>query len=176
MFKKTTFYKLGVAAVLIFGSVAFWGERRSSLDSTRANAAVETEVQTDRVEFLSDYDEAMRVAAAESKPALIFFMTKYCKHSQYMLRTSFTDPEVERLAREFVCVELDMDDPKNEEVCDAFDVVSSPTALFLSSYGVTLQRASKAQSGESLRKQMQSALTTVAWRAAHLGEDAAIRR
>ena len=176
MFKKTTFFKLGVAAFLIFGSVALWGERRVSSESTRANAAVGDDVQTERVEFLRDYDEAIKLAAAESKPLLVFFMTEDCKHSRRMLNSAFVDPGVERLAREFVCVELDMDDPNNEDVCEAFGVVSSPTALFLSSYGVALLRTTKEQSGESLRKQMQSALSTVAWRAAHLGEDGAIRR
>ena len=74
--------------------------------------------------------------------------------------------KVENLTKQFVCVQIEVNDPKNEELCDQFDVVSTPTVQFIAVNGDPLQRVTSEQSGAELAAQMQAALTSIAWRAA----------
>ena len=176
MFKKTTFYTIGVAAFLAFLAASFWGTFFSASRPLRADALVEVDESPEGVVFLSNYDLAARRAAKENKPLLLFFMADDCQYSRRMLDVAFKDGEVERLSKEFVCVEIDMNDDDNDGVCRAFNVVASPTVQFISTYGAPLQRVSGAQSGERLGSQMQAALASVAWRAAQLGETNSVLR
>ena len=176
MFRKSTYCALGFAAFLVFGGASLWENARIAIEPLRAEGEAAKTRQISPICFLNDYDEALRIAAQENKPALLFFMSRDCKFSQKMLDVAFADPSVEELAQEFVCVEVDMDDPANERLCENFEVVASPTVQFLSSYGVPLRKIASVQTSETLVAQMQAALASVAWRAAHLGENGKIMR
>ena len=168
MLRKKTFYGLGLAVFLVLVCLACWEDLKFPNDSLRADVAPEVESKPEGVAFFSDYEEGIKKASREDKPALLFFMAKNCEFSREMMEDAFVDPQVERLSREFVCIQIDMNDPQNDEICDSFDVSASPTVLFATSEGSPLQRLASVQSGERLVEQMKAALTSVAWRAAHL--------
>ncbi len=176
MNKKTIMSAAGLAVFLFFGCFSLWGERNLTNEPLRANPPTTAEETNGRVVFLTDYDEALAVARRENKPALLFFMSEDCKYSRRMLLGAFVDPDVERLSRSFVCVEIDVNDPESDRVCDVFDVDATPTVQFVTSYGVALQRVTRLQTGEELCDQMRIALTSVAWRSARTAEDELARR
>ena len=93
-----------------------------------------------------------------------------------MLAHAFVDPDVERFSKSFVCLEIDVNEPSNDRICDAFGVVATPTVQFVTSYGVPLQRVTKLQSGADLLGQMQIALTSIAWRTAQEPDEGTILR
>ena len=175
MLRKTTFYILSLAALVALATFTQRGEVKLSGSALRANVAESVEVVDESVEFFLDYDDAVAKAQRENKPLLLFFMTDNCKYSADMLRQGFTDARVERLAKRFVCAKIDMNDPKNDDLCEEFDVVVSPTVQFLTARGAPLQRVSSMQNAERLSAQMQAALDSVAWRSARIDERALLR-
>ncbi len=89
-----------------------------------------------------------------------------------MLEETFSNEEIARLSRQFVCVEIDVDAENGEKLCEEFDVDVSPTIQFATSRGVLLQRLTRNQPASLLERQMEAALTSVAWRAARVEEGA----
>jgi len=168
MFRKKTFYGLGLATFLTLVCFACWEDLKFPGDSLRADVAPEVKSKPEGVLFFADFEEGTKKAAREDKPELLFFMAKNCEFSREMMEDAFLDPQVERLSREFVCIQIDMNNPQNDDICDLFGVSASPTVLFATSSGAPLQRLASVQSGERLAEQMKAALTSVAWRAAHL--------
>lgn len=176
MNRRTTLYGLGIAAALSFLFVFVFSELKNGTPPLRADVLSEADAfAPPTVNFLTNYQEARRRASDENKPTLLFFMSDQCQYSRAMLADAFSDPEVEKLAQQFICVEIDMNDPRNEELCDSFNIVVSPTVQFTTSYGDPLQRLPNRQSGEQLADQMQEALNSVAWCARRM-EGSLIRR
>lgn len=165
-----------LAACLFFGCFSLLGERDLTHESLRADTTSGAEESTGRVAFLTNYDEALALARRENKPLLLFFMANRCRYSRQMERNAFVDPEVERMAESFVCIEIDVNAPENERVCAAFGVDATPTVQFVTAYGAPLQRVTRLQSGDELCAQMQIALTSVAWRSAHTTEEKLLER
>jgi hypothetical protein len=89
-----------------------------------------------------------------------------------MLDDAFSNEEIARLSRKFVCVEIDVNDEAGEKICEEFGVNASPTIQFATSRGVLLQRLTRNQPAALLERQMEAALTSVAWRAARVEEGA----
>ncbi len=167
MFKKIAMYGSSVALLAAFAFLAGWDDSKSSpVTALRADVAPEPDVQRTEVAFLTDYEAAKRQAARENKPALIFFMSKSCRFSANMREGAFLDPGVEELAKDFICVQVDVNDPVNDDICDEYNVDVSPTIQFVTARGELLQRLTSEQDGEALADQMRAALTSVAWRAA----------
>ncbi len=175
MLRKLAFFGLSVATIVAFVCIAQKNESKYLSASLRADVAAETDLAQENVVFLTDYELAVGKAEKENKPALLFFMSKTCKHSVNMLNGAFASSRVEKLAKQFVCVQIDMNDPKNDDICDEFDVVASPTVQFVSASGVPLQRVAAEQTGEQLATQMQAALTSVAWHASRAEERGLLR-
>ncbi len=168
--KTTATWVATLAAVAGVVAASRWREPRFSSDSLVANVATDLDVERATVEFSTDFDEATRRAKAENKPLLLFFMAQNCPHSQAMLDGAFSNEAVARLSRQFVCVEIDVNDEIGERVCEEFDVNASPTIQFATSRGVLLQRLTRNQPAAFLERQMEAALTSVAWRAARMEE------
>ncbi len=166
MVRKITFYALCAAGLIAVACLARWDDVKFPSETLRADVATDLDDGNSCVTFLTDYEEATERAIRERKPSLLFFMAKDCKFSSAMLNDAFTDPKVEKLARQFVCVEIDVADSRNEELCDEYNVDASPTVQFLTAEGTPLQRLTSVQTGEKLAEQMQAALTSVAWRSA----------
>ncbi|MBQ9874711.1 MAG: thioredoxin family protein [Thermoguttaceae bacterium] len=160
--KKLAFYGLSLAALLALAYFTQRGELKFPDKPVRAEVSEESEPGSERVDFLADYDEALRQASSASKPVLIFFMAKNCRYSAKMLDGAFADPRVERLAKRFVCVRVDMGDPANDALCDEYGVAISPTVQFVDPSGALLQRFSAEQSGDQLAERMAEALASSA--------------
>lgn len=167
MFKKIAMYGSSAALLAAFALLAGWADYDPSpAVSLRADVAAEPDAHITRVEFLTDYESGKNLAAQKNKPALIFFMSKNCRFSENMRQSAFLDPKVEELAKDFVCIQVDINDPKNDDVCEEYNVDVSPTIQFVTSKGELLQRLTSEQDGTRLADQMRAALTSVAWRAA----------
>lgn len=168
--KTVATWSATLAAVAAVVGLSRWREPKPTSDSLVANVADERELERDRVEFVVDFNEAMRRAETENKPVLLFFMAQNCPYSRAMLEGAFRDKEIARLSRKFVCVQIDVNDANGEKICDEFGVNASPTIQFTTSRGVLLQRLTRNQPTELLERQMEAALTSIAWRAAQLEE------
>lgn len=168
--KTTATWVATLAAVAGVVAASRWREPRFSSDALVANVATDLDVEREKVEFSTDYDEATRRAEAENKPLLLFFTAQNCPHSQAMLDGAFSNQEIARLSRKFVCVEIDVNDEDGEKICEEFGVNASPTIQFATSRGVLLQRLTRNQPAALLERQMEAALTSVAWRAARMEE------
>lgn len=101
---------------------------------------------TAQAEWLTDFEEAKRKAAAENKPILADFTgSDWCGYCIRMKRDVFDTPEFIAYAREnFVLLEINVPkDPtfdqellkRNHRLCDLFSISAFPTVLVLSSRG-----------------------------------------
>ena len=170
--KTTATWVATLAAVAGVVAASRWREPRFSSDALVANVANDLEVERETVEFSTDFDEATLRAETENKPLLLFFTAQNCPHSRAMLEGAFADAKIARLSRQFVCVEIDVNDENGEKICEEFGVNASPTIQFATSRGVLLQRLTRNQPASLLERQMEAALTSVAWRAARVEEGA----
>ncbi len=174
--KTTATWFATLAAVAGVVGFSRWRAPEPAADSLVANVADERALERDRVEFVVDFDEAMRRAEIENKPVLLFFTAKNCPYSRAMLEGAFSDKEIARLSRKFVCVKIDVNDADGEKICEEFGVNASPTIQFTTSRGVLLQRLTRNQPAALLERQMEAALTSIAWRAAQLEENSTFVR
>jgi len=113
--------------------------------------------------FYDDFDEARTVAGQEKKPMLLFFYSPNCVFSQQMLKETFSDDEVTKLASQFVCVKID--ESRQRKMCEEYDVKGTPTIQFMNPQGkVLLQRLTAKKSPNELLLQMQLAIESLAAR------------
>ncbi len=109
-----------------------------------------------RVDFVTNYAEALAEAGQSGKPLLVFFSTAECIYCSQMLEGAFRDQQVVQLAAEFVCVRVEAND--DPEVCKDFHIEAFPTVQFVASDGVPLHRVLGKKEPETLASQMQAAL------------------
>jgi thiol-disulfide isomerase/thioredoxin len=135
-------------------------ERPVGVDKSPAAVADAHSVSSVGIEFLDDYKSAAAKARAEGKPLLLFFGAQWCAHTQRMAGELPGDPEVARLASDFICVRLDVDAvPK---LCEEYRVRAYPTLILTAPGGVVLQRLTGLQSAAQVAQEMSAALTAVA--------------
>ncbi len=165
--RKETTHRYGkpLLTVLLIGGMALLtlllnGARTIQGDRQAPEVAVEEE----KVEFLTDLGAGFRKAAEENKPVLLFFMEENCPYSRRALETVFTDREVLRLSRRFVCVQIDVNRAGSEGAIKKYHVTGSPTIQFLSTHGNALQQVTDLKSPSGLSEQMETILYSVAWR------------
>lgn len=118
----------------------------------------------EKIEFKSDYQEGLRLGAAEGKPILLFFMENDCPFSRWALKEIFSKEAVIDLSRRFVCVEIDVSQAGSESIMKTYGVTGSPTVQFVSARGDALQQIDKLSSPEEFKKQMEVVLYSIAWR------------
>lgn len=112
--------------------------------------------------FLTDYRSAVAQARADGKPLLLFFGARWCAHTQRMAAELPVDPQVARLAADFVCVRIDVD--AAPKLCEEYRVRAYPTLILAAPGGVVLQRLTGLQSSPAVAQEMSAALTAVAER------------
>lgn len=115
--------------------------------------------------FENSYSLAREKAALESKPLLLFFTEENCIFSKKMLNEVFNDPEIVRLSRNFICVNIDINAKENQDLCKELNIPGSPTIQFMSSSGRPFQCIMQYQPKEELARQMEVVLYSVAWKA-----------
>lgn len=114
----------------------------------------------DSVIFLSDFDSALRQAASETKPIMLFFALPDSSRSQAMLETTFENDEIKRLSRQFVCIQVNA--IQDGRTCQRYQVDSFPTILILGPHGNELQRLPGRQTAEQLSLQMHVVIQSMA--------------
>jgi protein disulfide-isomerase len=103
-----------------------------------------------KVTWLTDLDEAKKVAAKDKKAILVDFTgSDWCGYCMALHKEVFEKPEFEKFAKDFVLVELDFPHAKplpaakkikNAAVKDKFEVKGFPTVMILSFTGEELGR------------------------------------
>jgi thiol:disulfide interchange protein len=93
---------------------------------------------------------------------LVFFTAEWCHFCHQMADEAFTDPQVVRLAENFVCILVDAD--REPAICRDYQVSGYPTIQFLSPRGVPLERVVGKKPGHQVLIAMQAALQIVALR------------
>ena len=115
--------------------------------SKKAEAAVpKTEVASERVSWLTDLDEGIKVAKAEKKAILVDFTgSDWCGWCIRLKKEVFDQKEFAAATKDFVLVELDYPQKKqqsaevkakNKALAEKFGIEGFPTILLLDSNGV----------------------------------------
>ena len=109
-------------------------------------AAPKTEVASERVSWLTDLDEGIKVAKAEKKAILVDFTgSDWCGWCIRLKKEVFDQKEFAAATKDFVLVELDYPQKKqqsaevkakNKALAEKFGIEGFPTILLLDSNGV----------------------------------------
>lgn len=159
--KKTLLLTVTASLVLL---ICFFAIQNSDRNFASARMAPSPTENYPPVQFLSDIKTGLEEAARTGSPAMIFFMETDCPYSRAMLDEVFSDPEIRRLSRGFLCIQVDMNGKDSVAVCQEYNVVGSPTVQFVSATGIPLQQLTQKRSAAELKKQMETILYSVAWR------------
>jgi thiol:disulfide interchange protein len=136
-------------------------------EATPTSAALPTVLEAGQVvrrgsiEFVRGWALGRRVAAERGQPCLVFFTTSWCTYCRQMEGSTFKDPVIAELAKEFVCVLVDGDEEK--DVCARLQVTGFPTVELISPAGSSLGRLTGWQSAPRMVHSLQAALQRYAW-------------
>ena len=81
-------------------------------------------------------ESAQKLTNNTNKSIMIFFTGQWCSPCRIMKREVFADDEVMNAVNaKVVSVEIDIDDPKNKEIVKQYNVVTTPTTIFINPQG-----------------------------------------
>lgn len=83
-------------------------------------------------------DESLEQAAAEIKPIMIDFYGESCEWCKKLDKETFSDPQVDLLSKNFVCVKIDGN--KNPALLDKYKIPGVPAVIFLNNSGAEIER------------------------------------
>ena len=129
-----------------------------------AHAAPQFEeaTQTQPIAFLHDHAAGLETARQERKPTLTFFFVPDHAGSQRMMKTTFRDPEIRRLAEWLVCIRVD--GAQEPELCETLGISSFPTIILSNANGTEVRRLVGRQTPDQLAVQIHILLQVVAQR------------
>jgi thioredoxin-like negative regulator of GroEL len=87
----------------------------------------------------TNYTAALSRAAAEGKPALVFFTASWCGPCKMMSRSTLSEPAVQQALSNFTRVAIDIDEQR--DLSSRHGIEAVPTFVLLSSAGDEVQRA-----------------------------------
>jgi thioredoxin-related protein len=103
-----------------------------------------------------NYNIAMKDAASEKKPVMLYFQTSWCGWCKRMSGDTFMDRDVSELSGSFVCIKVDGD--RNPDIARKFRVSGYPTVVFVSHDGVVLGKFPGYRTPEAFHYIMSKAL------------------
>jgi len=83
--------------------------------------------------WLSDWDEAKKVAQETDKPILAVFSAEWCGPCQYMKENVYTDADVISALDAWVPVYIDVDVGDNRDLADHYEIPGYPTFIMFDS-------------------------------------------
>lgn len=89
-----------------------------------------------KIEWLTDYKTAQKIAAETGRPMLLDFTAEWCKPCREMEKRFWTRADVIEIAQKFVCVKIDYD--KNERLVYKYGVGMMPNVFTADSWGAAL--------------------------------------
>ena len=98
--------------------------------------------------FMHDYNEAIRIAAKESKNVFIDFETTWCGPCKTMDKWVYTADTVVAVSKNYVCVKIDGDENRN--LVKKYEVTGYPTMILINTKGDIIRRVTGYQSVEKL--------------------------
>ena len=107
------------------------------------------------IEWL-DYDEGMKLAADEGRPVMIDLYADWCPPCKMLDEQTWPDPEVQKLAGQFVCIKVNVDE--NGEVGAKYEASSIPLIVFLKSDGTKIDSLVGFREAAAMAEAMQAAL------------------
>ncbi len=97
------------------------------------------ESQEKKINWIPDYDEAVKIAKEQQKPVLVFFHAPWSKPSSLMINNVWKQPGIVASSDKFVCVSIDADTYHLEI---NLDVKTYPTVVFTDPWGKEIFRRS----------------------------------
>jgi thioredoxin 1 len=85
------------------------------------------------IAWVNSYEDGLARAKSEGKPVLVDFTADWCAWCKVMDEKTFADPEIVKLAENFVCIRVDTDEDK--KTAFAYKIKSLPRTLFLNVHG-----------------------------------------
>ncbi len=93
------------------------------------------------IHWQRDFDAAQRAARRDEKPLMVDFFAAWCGWCKHLDQSTYVDPEVVRLSKDFVAVKVDTEGRSREiALATRYGVSSLPTIVFLSPAGNVLLR------------------------------------
>lgn len=90
----------------------------------------------------NSFESAQKLASNADKNIMVFFTADWCSPCRIMKRQVFADIEVmEAINTNIVPVEIDIDDPNNQELVKQYNIGATPTTIFIDSNGNVMDYA-----------------------------------
>ena len=94
------------------------------------------------ITWTNDIESAQKIANSSDKNMMIFFTAEWCSPCRIMKRKVFADSEVMKaIDAEVVPVEIDIDDPNNEQLVKQYNIGATPTTIFIDPQGKVIDYA-----------------------------------
>ncbi len=90
------------------------------------------------IAWRDNLEDAMKEAASSQAPVMVDFYTDWCGWCKKLDSDTYSDPRIEDLAKQFICVKINAD--KSPETASKYGVRGYPTIIFLGFDGVVKNR------------------------------------
>ncbi len=128
-------------------------------EQTAVTEAQQTEAPTAagvEVGWLTDFDAALAKAGQENKPLMVDFYSDWCGWCGKLDEDTYSDPDVQSKAEQFVCVKVNGD--AREDLLYRYNIDAYPTVLFLDEEGHEIHRVVGYRGPQEFLGEMDAAL------------------
>ena len=110
------------------------------------------DVSTNKIQWVSDLNEGLRLAKENGKPAMLYFTADWCAPCVELKKHVFSDRKVAEASRRLVNIYVDVD--RNHNAAAEYRVRGIPAIFFLSPGGEIVGRYLGDRTPSSFVKQM----------------------
>jgi len=94
------------------------------------------------ITWTNNIESAQKLANNSDKNIMVFFTADWCSPCRIMKRQVFADNEVMKaMDTKVIPVEIDIDDPNNEELVKQYNIGATPTTIFINPQGKVIDYA-----------------------------------